>query len=114
MAACPGTTSTSASKMASCCADTASRWPTGCHRRAELPTFYSQGFRPKPEMTFGPALALGIATLDEYIDVKLAIDVDPERLPALLQPGAPEGLVFRSAARLGAEDPTISKVVDTT
>jgi radical SAM-linked protein len=83
-------------------------------RRAEIPMFYSQGFHPKPEMVFGPALALGITTLDEYVDVKLAMDVDPETLCASLQPGALDGLTFVRAVRLGANDPAISKVVDTT
>ncbi len=83
-------------------------------RRAEVPMFYSQGFHPKPEMVFGPALALGIAALDEWVDVKLAADVDPEALPAMLQPGAPEGLTFTGAMRLGPKDPAISKVVDVT
>ncbi|TAK18748.1 MAG: TIGR03960 family B12-binding radical SAM protein [Myxococcaceae bacterium] len=83
-------------------------------RRAELPMFYSQGFHPKPEMIFTPALALGIATLDDFVDVKLAVDVDPERLPELLNPGAPEGLRFTRALRLGPTDPAISKVIDVT
>ncbi len=83
-------------------------------RRAELSMFYSQGFHPKPEMVFGPALSLGVATLDDYVDVKLACDADPDALPALLQPGAPDGLRFLSAARLGPNDPGISKVVDAT
>jgi uncharacterized protein (DUF2344 family) len=76
--------------------------------------FYSQGFHPKPEMMFTPALALGIATLDDFVDVKLAVDVDPERLPDLLNPGAPEGLRFTAALRLGPTDPAISKVIDVT
>jgi radical SAM-linked protein len=81
-------------------------------RRAELPMFYSQGFHPKPEMMFGPALALGVSTLDEYVDVKLACDVDPEALPALLQPGAPDGLVFVARDAPGPNDPGINKVID--
>ncbi|MEI8259414.1 MAG: DUF2344 domain-containing protein, partial [Deltaproteobacteria bacterium] len=72
------------------------------------------GFHPKPEMMFGPALGLGISTLDEYVDVKLAMDVDPETLCTSLQPGAPEGLVFVKSARLGPNDPAVSKIVDTT
>lgn len=83
-------------------------------RRAEIGMYYSLGFHPKPEMTFGPALALGISSLDEYVDVKLTVDVDPERLPALLQPGAPEGLTFVSAIRLGPTDVALSKTVDVT
>src|SRR5262249_8097702 len=43
-------------------------------RRAQIGMYYSQGFHPKPEMVFGPALALGIATLDEYVDVKLVTE----------------------------------------
>jgi hypothetical protein len=34
-------------------------------RRLELPLHYSQGFHPKPDMTFGPALSLGVASLGE-------------------------------------------------
>lgn len=83
-------------------------------RRAEVPMFYSQGFHPKPEMTFGPALALGISTLDEYVDVKLAADVDCDALPALLQPGAPDGLTFTAAAPLGDRDPSLNKVIEGT
>lgn len=83
-------------------------------RRAGIEMYYSQGFHPKPEMVFGPALALGIATLDEYVDVKLATDVDPDVLPTLLQPGAPEGLVFHRAVRLGKDDLSLSKVIDAT
>ncbi len=83
-------------------------------RRAELSMYYSHGFHPKPEMVFGPALALGTATLAEYVDVKLAVDVDPTVLPGLLQPGAPDGLVFTSALRLEAGDPGIARLIDTT
>ncbi|MEZ4339772.1 MAG: TIGR03960 family B12-binding radical SAM protein [Sandaracinaceae bacterium] len=62
-------------------------------RRAGMPLFYSQGFHPKPEMSFSPALALGIAALDEYVDVKLDGDVPfsldglVERLAAVTEPG---------------------------
>ncbi len=83
-------------------------------RRAELPMFYSQGFHPKPEMIFGPALSLGVTTLDDYVDVKLACEPDPATIAEALQPGAPDGLVFVSAMRLSQPDPTISKIVDAT
>jgi radical SAM family uncharacterized protein/radical SAM-linked protein len=50
-------------------------------RRAGLRPVYSQGFRPKPRFSFGPALALGVASLDEKIDVDL---IDPPADEALL------------------------------
>src|SRR5690606_18676083 len=40
-------------------------------RRAGVRTAYTEGFHPKPDMSFGPALAVGLASLDEYLDIKL-------------------------------------------
>ncbi|MDP3278398.1 MAG: TIGR03960 family B12-binding radical SAM protein [Deltaproteobacteria bacterium] len=83
-------------------------------RRAGIEVFYSQGFHPKPELVFGPALALGIATFDEYVDVKLAQDVDLDTLTAALQLGTPEGLRFTGAVMLGPNDPGINKLIELT
>jgi radical SAM-linked protein len=70
-------------------------------RRAGLRPAYSQGFRPKPRFTFGPALALGVASLDEKIDVDL---IDPPRdsteLLQRLNSCSGAGLRFIEAARL--------------
>jgi radical SAM-linked protein len=81
-------------------------------RRASLGMYYSQGFHPKPELVFGPALALGVSALEEVVDVRLVAEPDADALPGLLQPGAPEGLTFLRARRLGPRDPSVSKVVD--
>ncbi|HEU0029296.1 MAG TPA: TIGR03960 family B12-binding radical SAM protein [Kofleriaceae bacterium] len=40
-------------------------------RRADLPLAMTRGFSPKPRITFGPALGLGIPSLGELIDVDL-------------------------------------------
>lgn len=37
-------------------------------RRAGIPLVYSQGFHPKPKISFCPALALGIEAEEEFID----------------------------------------------
>jgi len=81
-------------------------------RRLELPLYYSSGFHPKPEMTFGPALSLGVASLCEAVDVKIAADLDPQSLLAALSEGAHSGLRFVGAAALGPRDAAISRVVD--
>jgi radical SAM-linked protein len=83
-------------------------------RRAEVELYYSQGFHPKPDMVFGPALALGIATLDEYVDVKVAEDVDPQTLCEALQLGTPEGVRFTGAVLLGPNDPGLNKLIENT
>src|SRR5690606_2949278 len=42
-----------------------------CFRRADLPLAMTRGFSPKPRMTFGPALGLGVPSLGELMDVDL-------------------------------------------
>jgi radical SAM-linked protein len=82
-------------------------------RRLELPLYYSGGFHPKPDMTFGPALSLGVASLCEVVDVKIAADIDAPSLLAALSAGAQPGLRFTGGAVLGAQDAAINRVVDT-
>src|SRR5437588_7555679 len=40
-------------------------------RRADLPLAVSRGFSPKPRVSFGPALGLGVPSLGELMDVDL-------------------------------------------
>jgi radical SAM-linked protein len=80
-------------------------------RRAGQRTAYSEGFHPKPDMTFGPALSLGVASLDEYLDVSLIDPPEPEQLVSRLLPVASQGLRFVAAARLAAGDPNVSALV---
>jgi radical SAM family uncharacterized protein/radical SAM-linked protein len=81
-------------------------------RRLGLPLVYSRGFHPKPEMAFGPALSLGVASLCEILDVKIAADLDPTTILASLSENAHAGLRFVGAAPLGPSDGAVSRVVD--
>jgi radical SAM family uncharacterized protein/radical SAM-linked protein len=69
-------------------------------RRAGIRTAYTEGFHPKPDMSFAPALSLGVASLDEYADVKL-IDAPPaEELVERLNQHVAGGLRFFAARQL--------------
>ena len=81
-------------------------------RRLDVPIYYSSGFHPKPDMTFAPALSLGVASLAECVDVKLTVDVDAEELARALGERSAEGLDFPRGARLGDGDPTVAKAID--
>jgi radical SAM-linked protein len=84
-------------------------------RRLSLPLYYSLGFNPKPVMVFGPALSLGVLSLSEYVDIKLAAkleDVDCDALPELLSNSSIDGVRFVAARALGAQDPKLSRVID--
>ncbi|MGO8992707.1 MAG: TIGR03960 family B12-binding radical SAM protein [Polyangiaceae bacterium] len=81
-------------------------------RRLELPLYYSSGYHPKPEMMFGPALSLGVASLGELIDVKVTADIDPVAIAAELGDGAPDGIRFTGGVALGPQDAAVTRVID--
>jgi radical SAM family uncharacterized protein/radical SAM-linked protein len=82
-------------------------------RRLDLPLYYSSGYHPKPEMAFGPALSLGVASLGEFVDVKVTADFDPAAVAEALGEGAPDGIRFTGGAVLGPQDAAIPRVIDT-
>jgi len=61
-------------------------------RRAGLCLSMSEGFHPRPRMTFPSALSLGIIGRDEVMEVELAEPYTPEELFARLAPHLPPGL----------------------
>jgi radical SAM family uncharacterized protein/radical SAM-linked protein len=81
-------------------------------RRLDLPLLYSRGYHPKPDMSFGPALSLGVASLCELVDVKIAADLDADALLGVLSAGAQPGLGFVGGVRLGAGDAAVTRVID--
>ena len=83
-------------------------------RRSEAKVVYTQGYHPKPDMTFGPALSLGVPSLSEYVDLRLDAVMDEATLAALvarMNQSTPRGLTFSGAVILGDTDPGIAKVV---
>jgi radical SAM-linked protein len=65
-------------------------------RRAGLRLGMSEGFHPKPRMSFPAALALGIEGLDEVMELELAESYPGEELRRRLVSQAVAGLEFRS------------------
>jgi radical SAM-linked protein len=65
-------------------------------RRAALALAMSEGFHPKPRMSFPSALAVGIEGLDEVMEVELARAYNADDLLARLRAHATPGLDFRS------------------
>ncbi len=65
-------------------------------RRAGLDLGMSQGFHPKPRLTFPLALAVGIEGDDEVMEVELTETPQPEGLLRRLSQHVLPGLAFRS------------------
>ena len=80
-------------------------------RRAGLEIFYSKGFHPKPGLSFGPALGLGIPSLGEYLDVKLVDKVTPDEILNRLRTVSPPGIEFLAAAALVEGDLALGRVL---
>ncbi|HYG66769.1 MAG TPA: TIGR03936 family radical SAM-associated protein, partial [Anaeromyxobacteraceae bacterium] len=80
-------------------------------RRAELPMAYSQGFHPKPRVSFGPALPVGVESLCEHLDLELIGVADAEAVAARLATQLPAGMRVLDAERLEASAPSISEAL---
>jgi radical SAM-linked protein len=86
--------------------DVARIWERGL-RRASIPVAYTEGFSPRPKLSFGLALSTGYESLGEYLDVFLRPDsgVVPGEVPSLVAPGLPPGIEVQAVEVLepGAE-----------
>ncbi len=69
-------------------------------RRAGIRVAYSEGFSPRPRLSFGLALSTGYESLGEYLDIDLADDLEPEELVALVNPSLPAGMEAQAAIRI--------------
>lgn len=81
--------------------DVARMWERA-FRRAAVPVALSEGFSPRPKVSFGLALSTGHESLGEYLDVELApgTTLDLDELPDRLTPALPVGLDVQAAVAL--------------
>jgi radical SAM-linked protein len=80
-------------------------------RRVRLPVAYTEGFSPRPRVSFGLALPTGHESVAEYLDVELA---GPESrqdeladLPAMLSDALPDGVEVLTTALLDGRVPSL-------
>lgn len=63
-------------------------------RRAGLQLAFSQGFHPKPKISYPSALALGIEALDEVVELEVLGVVDLQTIGDLLRREMPAGMTL--------------------
>lgn len=83
-------------------------------RRAGIPIAYTEGFSPRPKLSFGLALSTGHESEGEYVDIALrgpAAPADVARLPALLAPALPPGIDVQDAVVLPAGADSLQQAV---
>jgi len=78
--------------------DVARMWERAL-RRARFPVRYTEGFTPRPQLSFGLALPTGCASVAEYLDVATDADgVDAAAELSRLSPLLPDGVDVLAAA----------------
>src|SRR5579871_5675458 len=63
-------------------------------RRADLPFKSTAGFHPSPRVVFALSLPLGVAGLDEVVEIEFTRSCDSDEVLAKLRAQAPIGLGF--------------------
>ncbi len=96
--------------------DVARMWERAL-RRAGLPLAYTEGFSPRPQLSFGLALPTGCESQAEYLDVALdearaeEMAIEVASLPALLTPLLPEGVDVEEAVPVSRGSGSLQQLV---
>jgi radical SAM-linked protein len=80
-------------------------------RISELPLAFTEGFSPRPKVSFGLALSTGHESDAEYLDLELVREVDLDALPDVLSAALPEGMQVTGAERLVERAPALQEIV---
>lgn len=80
-------------------------------RKADIALSYSEGFSPRPKLSFGLALPTGYESLGEYLDVDITDAVDPDSFPARLDPALPVGFHVQRAVEIAPGTPSLQQSV---
>ncbi len=87
-------------------------------RRAGVEMIYTRGFHPKPDMSFGPALGLGIHSLCEFVELRLentqekGAPLPAAELHSRLAAAAPEGFFIDRVVLLPENAPSLSRLIE--
>ena len=81
-------------------------------RRAGLTVYFSEGFSPRPVISFGAGLGMGLRSVAEYADIAFAEPLTPAQLLESLNGFAPEGFSFFEAARLPSRPIAVGRWID--
>ncbi|MEM8904467.1 MAG: TIGR03936 family radical SAM-associated protein [Actinomycetota bacterium] len=80
-------------------------------RQTGVPIAYTQGFSPRPRLSFGLALPTGDESDGEYLDLLLDEPVDPEPLCEALTAALPDGFEVTAATTIERSTPSLQESV---
>ena len=80
-------------------------------RIVRLPVAYSEGFSPRPKLSFGLALSVGHESDAEYLDVEVTEMPDVDTLAVALSNALPDGLTVESVVVLEPGAASLQQVI---
>ncbi|MHB8842111.1 MAG: TIGR03936 family radical SAM-associated protein [Candidatus Aquicultor sp.] len=80
-------------------------------RRAGVEVQVSGGFSPRPKVSHGPALSVGVASSAEYLQAELVYPVPEDELIKKITSALPEGLSIYRAKYIRDKKPSITSAV---
>jgi radical SAM-linked protein len=80
-------------------------------RIEQLPLSFTQGFSPRPKVSFGLALGVGHESRAEYLDLELVQPIEIAPLAEALTCALPEGLTVSGASSLNERAPSLQEAV---
>jgi hypothetical protein len=81
-------------------------------RRAGIDVVKTQGFHPKMDLSYGPALPLGLEALGEVLEFRSGRRIESREFLARINRNVPPGLRFSALEELPAGSPSLHKVME--
>ena len=80
-------------------------------RRAKINLSYSEGFNPHPKMSQGNALALGVESQGEYVDIEIEDDIEVKEFLERINEQLPDGIKFVKGQEIDPKTPSLSSII---
>lgn len=81
-------------------------------QRAKLPLAYSEGFNPHPRISYGSALAVGVTSEGEYLDLELRENMNSDEVRGRLEEVLPPGLKLRELQEIKPGKESLSAAIN--
>jgi len=81
-------------------------------RRAKLPVAYTEGFNPHMKISFASALAVGVTSRAEYVDIEFTKELTVAEFKQQLVPQLPPGIKLVAAAVVKDRGPSLTSLIN--
>jgi len=81
-------------------------------KRASFPLTYTRGHHPRPKLSYGPPLGVGVAGLSEYMDLELDGEISTQEYLQLLNDQLPPGIIAQDLVKLDPGEMGLGKFIN--